>query len=81
MFIKQMGKIIEIAKTLREGYYIGPYKKDEFWYYHFKPDVMWIDNEKRYFRIGDHEEEFSNDRTYIIRVVNKKEQELINKVN
>lgn len=70
-----------MGKIIKKGYYIGPYKQDNFWYYHFKPNIIEIDGIKRYFRIGDDEEEFSDNRNYIIRVVNKEEQELINKIN
>jgi len=63
--------------VLKKGKYLGKYKKDTRWYYHFKPEVIAFNGEIKYVRIGNYKEEFINDRTYILSIVNNKEQKLI----
>lgn len=64
---------------LKKGEYKGEYIEDEITYYMFSPDQLGTEGQVKYFRIGDASEEFGSNRNYILRKVNKEEQNLIDK--
>jgi len=65
-------------KVIKKGRYIGRYKQDDMWYYHFKPEVINTKGKLKYVRIGNYKEEFANNRTYILHLINDEEQKLVN---
>lgn len=63
--------------VLKEGRYLGRYKDGDIYYYQFEPETIAENGETKYVRIGEREEEFANDRTYIISKINMGEEDLI----
>lgn len=65
--------------VLKKGKYKGLYKLGDKNYHTFSPDVIALNGETQYVRIGNYNEVFANDRNYILIEVNEEEQKLIDK--
>ena len=62
--------------TIKEGAYIGRYKDGDIYYYQFSPVEVKVKDKTKYYRIGE-DEELPGNRTYILSVLNKNEQKLV----
>jgi len=63
--------------VLKKGTYLGKYKEGDVYYYQFKPEVIAENGKDINVRIGDRNEEFPNNRTYILSILNEEEQKLV----
>lgn len=66
---------------LKTGRYLGKHKNVDGEYFTFVPDTVFYAGEVKYFRIGDYNEEFPTDRSYMLLEPNEEELELIQKAN
>lgn len=64
--------------VLKKGEYLGTYPDGERELHMFSPEQIGTEGEVKYVKIGEYDQEFGSDRSYVVMIVNEEEQKLIN---